>query len=308
MRKYRYAVIILNFNTAEDSIKAANSVISSSLIKDFIICIVDNASPNIIDKEKLRYIDLPNTKVIFLEKNTGYACGNNEGIRRLSVQCEFEYTIIMNPDVLINQVGTIEELIHVIEESNSNIVGAQPLINKIDLEVAANKQINIRRTWTYSDCLMNAFWLFKRIFKQKFDKTIYKSEMPYVKKMAFEVPCGAFFLIKTNVFNSVDLFDEMTFLYCEEPILGKKLKDKGFQFILVPEFCVNHYQGKSTGSHKKLITKFSLDCEIESTKIYLKNYLGVGKFKISIVNLLMLMSYYTKQMVFRIPNLFKREI
>ena len=88
-------------------------------------------------------------------------------------------------------------------------------------------------------------------------------------------------------------------MYGEENIIGFKLKNIQKQFILIPKLSIDHYQGKSTGSHMKEITKFSQKCEFNSTKYYLTHYLKINKFKIGILYLSMWSGYYTKILIFK---------
>ena len=55
---------------------------------------------------------------------------------------------------------------------------------------------------------------------------VYYKERPYERLIDFEVPSGCFFIIKTDAFMKVGMFDERTFLYAEEIILGYKLKER----------------------------------------------------------------------------------
>ena len=177
-KNYKYGVIILNYNTANDAVEAAKSVISNSQNDDYIICIADNASTKSGERNILKNIKLKNTVVCLLDKNNGYACGNNEAFKWIRKSYNFKYTVIMNPDVIINSKNLIDELIEEVELEDEDIIGAQPLVNNIGCGINPEEQINIRRVASYSDCLMNSFWLFKRIFKKKYYKTIYKSNMP----------------------------------------------------------------------------------------------------------------------------------
>lgn len=280
MKRIKYGVIILNYNSFQDCKIAVESVVRAAVTENYVICIVDGGST--IEGEIARLQELKNEKIYILDqgKNVGYACGNNAGTEFLeSMNIDCEYYVIMNPDVEIIQEGTIEGLIWEIENSKKNTVGAQPLVNCNDVRLPSNCQINIRRIMTYSDILVNSSWILKRIFLKKMRAIIYADQMPYDDNIFFEVPSGAFFVIKKESFCDVDRFDSRTFLYCEELLLGYKLKMINKNFVLVPRFYVNHYQGKTTGSHHKIMSQFSYKCTVDSTLIYLESYLCVGKLR-----------------------------
>jgi GT2 family glycosyltransferase len=61
----------------------------------------------------------------------------------------------------------------------------------------------------------------------------------------FEVISGAFMLFRSEALKEIGLFDEETFLYWEEYIAGRKLKDCGWRSVLFPQAAVIH-KGEST--------------------------------------------------------------
>ena len=44
MTKKRYAVILLNYNTVEDAVIAASSIVENAISDDYVICFVDGCS------------------------------------------------------------------------------------------------------------------------------------------------------------------------------------------------------------------------------------------------------------------------
>lgn len=285
-----YVVIILNYNTIDDAVQAANSVVDNAIKENYLICIIDNCSPKENERKKILSCSVKNTITFLLEKNKGYAAGNNAGIRLLAEKYTFDYIVVMNPDVCLNKKGTIENLIEDIKNDLS-AVGAQPLVNNIDDFRPVYKQTNIRRVGTFTDVLIRNFVVFRKIFKKRMEHYMYYENIPYVQKQLYEVPSGAFFLIDAATFQSVDLFDERTFLYNEEEILGHKIRTLGKYFILNPCLIVDHFQGKSTGSHNGTMSEFSIKCLKDSNEVYMRYYLKCSKFQILLVKLLITLDY-----------------
>ena len=295
MKSVLYQVIILNYNSALDCKVAVNSVCQSATIEDYCICIVKGGSTQKNQIEELKPLESERVYLLDLNENLGYARGNNAGIKYLKEKgIMSQYTVIMNPDVEILQKGTIEGLIETVE-NEANAIGAQPLVCCNDVDAPAEMQVNIRKVMDYGDVLVNDSWILKRIFRKKMNELLYKDLQPYKTKVRFEVPSGACFLIESNTFEKVGLFDEKTFLYGEEIILGYKIKEIGKCFVLNPKYTVEHYQGKSTGSHVKTMSDFSLKCMIESYCVYLRDYLKVSKIKIWIYKIITVISGKNKK-------------
>lgn len=272
--KVKYAVIILNYNTIDDAIRAADSVKNNSITDSYVVCIADNCSSKKEDQEKCREYKSDHIITICLDKNNGYAVGNDKAIKFIKKKYEPEYYIIMNPDVLLLTEGTIEGMIDRIESVGENIVGGQPLVWNCYYSDNPKTQQNIRRVPDYRDICMLSFLPFKALDRKRYRRMIYADEMPYEKEIKYRVPSGAFFFIKADIFDAIGLFDPHTFLYYEEHILGKKLERIDKQLLFMPQYIVRHEHGKSTGNNHYKINKFTDECELKSKLYYAKRYLN----------------------------------
>lgn len=281
VKKLDYAAIILNYNTSLDAIQAAESVIEKSSSDNFIVCIADSGSKDkeieILEKYQHEKVDIH-----ILNKNLGYAKGNNAAVRHVLSIYEVKYLVIMNPDVKLMENGLVENLIEHINE-NKNAVGGQPIVNNIAEECPSNMQTQIRKVGNYADVLIRNSILLRKILKDRFFASQYGELKPFVGIIEYEVPSGAFFIVNTKTFLEVGMFDEDTFLYGEEEILGFKIKQLGKCFILDCGYSVNHFQGLSTGAHNGVQSRFSCKCLKDSNAVYLKKYLHCGKLKLAIV-------------------------
>lgn len=295
-KKVKYAVIILNFNTIDDAIDAAESVVTNAQTDSFVVCIADNASTKNGDAEKCATLQIPHVVTTRIDKNKGYACGNNEAIRWLKKCYQADYYIIMNPDVLVLEEGTIEEMISSIESSPDYIVGGQPLVWNCYYPGEPNCQQNIRMIPNYGDlCILSCLPL-KLIFRKRFKRITYMDNIPYEHHMEYMVPSGAFFVIKSDVFEEIGMFDEKTFLYFEEQILGKKLNGISKKLLFMPEYMVRHEHGKSTGNNHYSLNKRALKSGKESHIYYAKEYLKVGRGKIGLLYILHAIDYVFQAM------------
>lgn len=293
------AAVIINYNTSAITYQAVESLIKNCE-QEMIIAVVDNFSTNsdfIMLKNKLERIgflfvsekdknklNINRNKLFLLRnsKNEGYAGGNNFGIRFVLRYFEPEYILIMNSDVHVNDNNVINSLITAIEINDENVVAAMPLINnKNAIPSDPRYQIQIRKLSGYFGTVIYGSPLLKRVFRFLFNRYIFKKQMPFSEKvLKAYVLSGAFTIYKTAFLKSVDFFDENTFLYCEEIIMGFKMKEKNYIGILVPYVSVNHIQGKSILKQEKF-DGFIFYNRSKSSSYYLKKYLNVGAIKIS---------------------------
>ena len=104
--------------------------------------------------------------------------------------------------------------------------------------------------------------------------------MPY-KGEIFEVETinGAAFLIQADFLKKIGYFDENTFLYAEELILGHTIKENNFKCALNATTCLLHFQGVSSYNiNKDMYQK-------ESTKYYFKSKLNPNFIEMQIFNI-----------------------
>lgn len=97
--------VILNYNSANDSIRLANILVNFKSIKKVII--VDNAST---DNSRIQLNQVVNSKIkiILNNRNSGYNAGNNIGLKELVEKDNLEICFIINPDVSLSEETIIE--------------------------------------------------------------------------------------------------------------------------------------------------------------------------------------------------------
>lgn len=270
----RYAVSILNYNTIDDAINAAKSVIDNAVAEEYVVCIADNASTKSADRKRLKGISLPHTVTCQLQNNGGYAKGNNQAIDLLLKSYAPQYLVVMNPDVLLLEKGTIEGLIDGFEKEHA--VGGQPLVWNCYYGDNPTTQQNIRKVPDYKDLRILMLKPLRLFHNKRYRELVYADQMPYKEHIRYYVPSGAFFILRTDVFKDIGFFDEHTFLYYEEQILGYKLQQKGLELLFMPEYKVRHEHGKSTGANRFKFNEKASNIGMESALYYAEKYVGIN--------------------------------
>lgn len=222
MQKHKTAAIVLNYINYSDTIKCIDNLMDKGAQAEVII--VDNNSPNDSVKILEQYVsDKPNCVLIANKVNSGYAAGNNVGIRYAADNMPWvEYICIMNPDTLIVSKSVFDVLIRAIETQKEYAVAA-PVIEQHGV-------VDLRRTcWKLPSgwklCLQQT-----RIFHPALHYDFSKSNGEIAE---VDVVHGSFFMAKMNVLKEIGFLDENTFLYCEETLLGLELKKRGYKEIEV---------------------------------------------------------------------------
>ncbi len=256
------AIVILNYNTWDATEECIESICASDL-DDYKIYIVDNASIIKAPKTIERYMVSREICFIQAKKNCGYAAGNNLGIRE-AVKDGCDYILITNNDVILNKEAVEGMRSFLKRHSEVGIIGP-----KIFLEGGKVQETNLGCKMTmlgkYLYILRKTpLAFFSKKFVNKFKIDITAEHWRYVYGVS-----GCCFMTPTNVFQKAEYFDEGTFLYEEENILGCKMDSLGYKVVWFPKASIIHKHGYST----KQYSAFAYQCLVESEIYYCKKYL-----------------------------------
>ena len=215
----KVAVIIVNYNDVDDTEKYVNTITKYESINRIVV--VDNMSTTQGTFETLKNLESSKVKVIQSEKNGGYNYGNNYGIKYLeNLNEKYDYYIISNPDISVSEEA-IKKCLDVLENDSKIGIVAPRMFNK------DNNPIR-RSAWkmrTFALDTVHATRFLEIIFYKILRNGEYSNKDYENELLEVEAISGAFFVIKANVLEEINMFDENVFLFYEEDILAKKLKE-----------------------------------------------------------------------------------
>ncbi len=265
MLRKKIGIIILNYNSYDDTVNCINSIFNFSNKKSFFkIYIVDNSSTDESENRLIKkYEDYNNISIILNLKNTGYAHGNNIGIKAaLNDGCE--YIFIINSDILFKNNA---------HEKLADFMNLNPLIGVVAPKILT-KDGNIQPgVIKKSDVFINVIsnpilqTIFPRIAEKISESSCinnYNSNLPF---KCFKVS-GCAWMIRRSIFEKVGLLDENTFLYFEEDIYSHLLEENNISIWVYPEAEVVHL-GSSKDRYK---LSFNYICGVNSENYFLTKY------------------------------------
>ena len=296
----RYAVLIVNYNTASFVAKAVESVFRCATSHAFMVCVIDNASAE-PDRALLRNTLPPKVRLTELDRNGGFAVGYNAAARLAEETFEPEFLVVMNPDIELVDRGSIESLIECTKKEG--VVGAQPLIHSYRIPGNAADQPAIRRVPDVLDLVISESIVLRYVFRKRFKRFLMLDAGSYGRSTRFFVPSGAFFVIRAQDFFEVGGFDEGTFLYAEELILGNKLARRNRQFTFDPTVTVRHFQGAATGFERWKPNRRMYRFRRDSQMYYVREYTGAGRTQQAFLYAAMEFGYLVRVVVWLIRRL-----
>lgn len=256
------ALVILNYNDAERTISLAEAAYSYACLDRIVL--VDNhstdGSAGLLEDFAASRSD--KACLLALSKNGGYAKGNNRGIRHAIRQYGADHIFLANPDVFFEE-ETAAGMLQAMEDNPSYGVLA-PLVNKG------------RNIWDLpgfagilEELFLISFNLHKKIIRERLLRSRNLIETVGVAE-------GSFFLISREAYESAGGLDERTFLYGEEIILARRLRDKGYLIGVLPSKRYDHLHSASIKKQYQSSKARAFHHIRSSFRIYNRHYLGTS--------------------------------
>lgn len=258
----KFAIIVLNYNDHENTIKYVNSIKDYDIVDKIIV--VDNNSTTKDEIKILKELESEKVEILSSEKNGGYAYGNNLGLKYLEKIGSYEFVAISNPDVYVDEKTLTDCLDYLKNHNKVAIVAPRMHFVTGPARRAAWKTrkpiIDIANSTRITEALMFPF-----LRKGEYSKKDYLQEDLKVDCIA-----GSFFIAKYDSLKKVNYMDEKTFLFYEEDILGARLKNIGLEIHILNNLKFMHYESQTIGKMMNMFRK--MDILFDSKIYYQKEY------------------------------------
>lgn len=291
MNYNKTASVVLNYNSYEMTFRLVNVLQNYSSV-DYVV-VVDNSSTD-DSGNKLKKLNQWNEKVIFLllDNNVGYAKGNNIGAQYAIDNLSCKYINIANPDVYFSEEYLLD--VRGLLDDNSEIILASSIAHDSDDKVSYCSYWDLP---SFKDYIRQ---FFPRLHR-RYNRLLLNKQNEINKKYVLtEAVSGACFLAKEKVFSEIGGFDENTFLYCEESILGAKIKQAGYkEAVSYNSYYIHYHQYKNEKFEKKISQYKTM---ISSREYYLKNICHIALYKYLIYKLLAKISLCIRAVLWRIKK------
>lgn len=292
------SIITINYNHSDVTADCLRSL-EKITYPNYEVIVIDNASPN--DDASVLKRDFPHIKFFQLEKNLGFAGGNNVGIKK----CAGDYILLLNNDTEV-EPDFLEPLVDKCEK-NPKIGGVSPKIHYHHtpkmLQFAGFTEIHHVTVRNHA------------VGFNQMDQGQFNEDQP-----TYFVH-GAAMLIPRRVLEKVGLMADIYFLYYEELDWGYRIRQAGYELYYVHNSLIHHKESISTGFFSPLQVYYLNRSRI----LYMRRNIKGLRFIISFLYLLFvsipknymtfllkgkleLFKAYHRAVFWHIKNIFNKEI
>jgi len=217
-------IYILNWNQPELTLGCVHSLLNQSGSLDYRIFIIDNGSTD--DSVKIFNQNFPNIDVLRNESNLGFQGGMNRGIQHAQA-AGVEYTLLLNNDTIAHP-AMLQTLL---ENFPKDAALVSPGIYFYE-----NRELLCSLGGDFHPILLEVLG--------KPDAFYY----PPKEIQRYEFLPSHAWLIKTEVFDTVGLLDEIFFpIYYDDLDYCLRLKHLGYSAYLIPQAKIYHRVSMSVG-------------------------------------------------------------
>ena len=232
------SIIVLNYQ-GEKFIKATlDSLVNLHYPKDrFEVLVVDNNSRDksreVIEnyKRSLTTNHYPTT-TLYLEKNLGFAGGNNEGIKK----AKGTYVILLNNDCIVDK-DWLTELVKVAEgDEQAFAVGSKVYLQQTNKIQNAGIQM-------FEDGYGRDIGAIVVGHKQDYAE----DKGQYDRERETYAACAVAAHYRKSILDKIGLLDDTFFMYYEDVELAERARMHGYKILYAPKAVVHHDHAASSG-------------------------------------------------------------
>lgn len=246
------AIILVNYNGAEDTIECIRSLSAIQNI-EYEIVVVDNKSTDDSVSKLKCFQKSKEFTLLEADCNNGFSAGNNIGIAYAS---NADYYLLLNNDTIV-EPDFLRKLLGVIK-NNPRCGGVIPKI----------------LYYSQPDTIWYAGGSFNR--KTARSEHYRFNQKDTIEEISREVTfaSGCCLCVSREVINKIGMLNEDFFLYEEDTEYCYRMNEAGFDIIYVPEAVIYHKVSASTGKGSSLSQYYMVRNKYSLIRMHFK---GVSK-------------------------------
>ena len=256
----RVAIILLNYNGANDTIECIESI-KQSIYKNYEIIVVDNCSTDDSIAALEEYSKKTPFTLLKSKTNNGFSAGNNIGIKEAK-KGKFDYVLLLNNDTLVTE-NFLVALLDAYKTVDRSSVLTGSILYAYERE----------KIWFAGGHCSE--WT-ARPKHLRINEPI--SSIPEnIERINFISGCEV--LIPIAVIEKIGLMDEDYFLYSEDIDYSMRIAKNGIPMYYVPKSVIYHKVSSSTSKISRMVSYYS----VRNRRILIKKHFPFPKNFVAIM-------------------------
>lgn len=238
------SVIILNWNTKEETRACLKSLFGQAHRHAVEVIVADNASSD--GSREMLAAEFPSVCVVAHAGNLGFCAGNNRAVPAASGR----YVLFLNSDTLVT-AGALDALIAFADaNSDIDIVGPKVLNPDDTLQYSCRRFPDLGAGFFRNTPLGRLFP------KNRYATNYLMSDWDHATVRDVDWVSGCALLIRREALDRAQGFDEGFYMYCEDVDLCYRVHEAGWRVVYFPDAVIYHIIGRSTNQVPTRMTYF----------------------------------------------------
>ncbi|MEK7100409.1 MAG: glycosyltransferase family 2 protein [Patescibacteria group bacterium] len=249
------SIIILSHNVSKLLKKAIESIYKTYGEKDLQIIVVDNASSDgTVEMIKKKF---PKIDLVISNTNTGFAAGNNLA-RKMS---KGDIVLFLNPDTEVKG-NAIKKCLEILTSKDElGAITCKVMLPNGKIDYSCHRGLpTVWNTFCYWSGISKLF------SKSSFFAGYGATYLDINKSNYIDCISGTFLMIKKEVLNKVNWWDEDYWWNGEDIEICYKIKKAGYKIWYEPSETIIHYKGSSSGLWSTSKSDVVKETKIKSAK------------------------------------------
>ena len=231
------SIIIVNYNVKhflEQCLCSVQKAINNAKIDSEIIVIDNHSTDNSIGYLKPIF---PCVKFISNDENIGFSKACNQGYKLSAGR----YILFLNPDTIIPEDCFLKCISFFAKQNDAGAIGVKMLDGNGKFLKESKRAFPAPATSLFK------LFGFAKLFPKS--KTFSRYHLGYLnenKNHEVDVLAGAFMMVRRDVLNRLNGFDEVFFMYGEDIDLSYRIQRIGYKNYYLAETSILHFKGEST--------------------------------------------------------------
>jgi len=263
MKVIDVSICIVSWNTRDILKNCLRSIYDKTKKVSYEIIIVDNNSHDgtcEMVKEKF-----PECILIESSDNLGFVKGNNIAIR----EAKGRHLLYLNPDTEL-KTKAIDGMVKFLDKNPEyGAVGCKLVYPDNSIQYVCARTFPSPFNQFCFLAMLDRLFLNSKLFS-----TVEMRYWDHNNSRDIECLCGACILVRKEIIDQLQGFDEEIFMYAEDVDLCFRIKEKGWRIYYLSDEEIMHYAGASSKQHQKIY--FSSIMQRESNFYFLNKHFGTA--------------------------------